>query len=78
VYVKLPFLDIPTPIKQLKGFKRVTVKQGLTERVEVEIDKAQLLYWDESQSNFVTPKGSYTITVGASSEDIRLSRNVDL
>ena len=78
VYVKLPEQNIPIPIKQLKGFKRITVKQGKTELVAIEIDKAQLRYWDETQSKFVTPKGSYTIMVGASSEDIRLSQNINI
>jgi beta-glucosidase len=78
VYAKLPELNILMPIKQLKGFKRVNIKQGKTEMVTIEVDKAQLRYWDESQSIFVTPKGGYTFMVGASSEDIRLKQKVNL
>lgn len=36
------------------------------------MDKNQLRFWDENLSRFVTPKGNYTIMVGASSDDIRL------
>ena len=78
VYVKLPEMNIPIPIKQLKGFKRVHIKNGNTEKVEIIIDKAQLRYWDEVTNSFVTPKGNYTIMVGASSEDIRLKQNISL
>lgn len=78
VYIRLPELNIPIPLKQLKGFKRVNVKQGKSELVEIEIDKTQLRYWDEIQSKFVTPKGTYTIMVGASSEDIRLTQTIIL
>ena len=78
VYVKLPELPIPMPIKQLKGFKRTKIKQGASEKIEVVIDRSQLRYWDESLSKFITPKGSYTIMVGASSADIRLQQKIDL
>ena len=76
VYVKLPDLDIPTPIKQLEGFRRVNVKHGKSVSVDLAIDKSQLHYWDDAQSKFITPKGMYTIMVGASSEDIRLTGKV--
>ncbi|MDP4284872.1 MAG: glycoside hydrolase family 3 C-terminal domain-containing protein [Bacteroidota bacterium] len=78
VYVKLPDLDIPTPIKQLKGFDRVYVLHGKTVSVQVEIEKSQLNYWDEKQDKFITPKGTYDIMVGASSEDIRLKQKLEL
>ena len=74
LYVKLPAQkNISLPIKQLKGFKRVTVAKGKTQRVTIEVDKKELRYWDENQSTFITPRGEYTLMIGASSEDIRLS-----
>jgi len=78
VYVKMPDVNIPMPIKQLKGFKRVKIRQGESSKIELEIDKAQLRYWDEGQAKFVTPRGTYTIMVGASSEDIRLKSTIVL
>lgn len=78
VYVKMPNQNIPMPLKQLKGFKRIHIKQGETARVSVEIDQSQLRYWNEAQAKFVTPKGSYTIMAGASSVDIRLIKNLVL
>ena len=78
VYVKLPGQNIPMPIKQLKGFKRIFIKQGESKVLAIDIDKAQLRFWDEGQSKFVTPKGNYTIMVGASSDDIRLKQNIEL
>lgn len=78
VYVQLPESDIPMPIKQLKGFKRKNILHGTTESFEIEIEKSQLRYWDEPRSKFVTPKGRYTFMVGASSDDIRLKKFVDL
>ncbi|HQR94701.1 MAG TPA: glycoside hydrolase family 3 C-terminal domain-containing protein, partial [Sediminibacterium sp.] len=73
VYVKMPESGIILPIKQLKGFKRVHLENGKTEKVEIAIDKTQLRYWDEKTSSFITPKGTYNIMVGASSNDIKLN-----
>jgi beta-glucosidase len=76
--VRFPELNIPIPIKQLKGFRRVNFNRGEAKLIEIEIDKAQLRYWDENKSKFVTPKGTYTIMVGASSGDIRLTQTIIL
>ena len=78
VYVKLPQMDMPMPIKQLKGFQRMHVKKGKIQNMKIVLDKDQLRYWNENSGKFITPKGSYTITVGASSEDIRLSQSINL
>ena len=61
------------PIRQLKGFKRVTVAKGKTENVTIDIPVKELRYWDENSKAFVTPKGTYEIYVGASSADTKLS-----
>lgn len=71
VYVKYPNLNIPMPIKQLQGFKRVNIKKGLSIPIAFSIKKSALRYWDEKQSKFITPNGIYTFMVGASSNDIR-------
>ncbi len=78
LYVKFPEMNIPMPIKQLKGFKRVSVGKGKTQRVEIEVEKKQLRYWDETQSTFIVPNGRFTFMVGASSEDIRLTKEITL
>jgi beta-glucosidase len=78
VYVQFPEMSIPLPIKQLKGFKRVTVKKGMAEPVSIDIDKSQLRIWDETKSTFITPEGKYTIMVGASSDDIRLQNRITI
>lgn len=78
VYIKLPDLPIPTATKQLKGFKRIHITKGKSETVEIEIEKSELRYWDESVNHFVTPKGVYQVMVGTSSSDIRLSGMITL
>jgi len=73
VYVKLPETGQIMPLKQLKGFQRTAIKKNETQRVEIEIPKEQLRYWNETTRAFETPKGNYEFMVGASSTDIRLT-----
>lgn len=78
LYVKFPESDTPTPIKQLKGFKRVSVDAGKTESVIIEVKKENLRSWDEKKEQFITPFGKYVFMIGSSSADIRLNKEVEI
>lgn len=76
VYVKLPGQDEAMPLKELKGFERVSLKSGESRKVTIKLRKDLLRYWDEAKGKFVYPSGDYTIWVGASSADVRLQKAV--
>ncbi len=78
VYVKLPHSDLPMPIKELKGFKRLTIAKGSLVQVMIDIDKSKLRYWDEKENHFVYPNGVYTFMIGSSSSDVRLIKTISL
>jgi len=78
VYVNLPERDEVMPLKELKGFERVSLKGGESRKVTIKLRKDLLRYWDEAQGRFVYPSGDYTILVGASSADIRLQKIVSI
>ncbi|GHT68483.1 beta-glucosidase [Bacteroidia bacterium] len=78
LYVKLPDMNISLPVKQLKGFKRVFIKKGATEKIEIVLPKEQLRYWDEGKAKFVVPSGVFRFMAGASSDDIRLESEIRL
>lgn len=70
--------DIVLPHRQLKGFKRKTIKVGNSEVITIEIPASELNYFCEEVNEFVTYKGDLEIQVGASSEDIRLTQRFKL
>jgi len=72
----LPERNIPLPIKELKGFKRLNIKHGGQENVKIDIAVKSLRYWDDSISAFVHPKGVYTLMIGASSVYIRMKKKI--
>ena len=61
------------PLKpiQLKGFKRISLKPGETQKVKAELMLDQLAYYFEKQWHIMP--GKYEIKIGASSIDIRLN-----
>ena len=73
VYVKTP--DTPAslqrPIKRLKGFRRVTIAAGQTKRVSINIDCADLWFWDGTKNRITFDQGKYIFEIGSSSKDIR-------
>jgi beta-glucosidase len=78
VYVTLPETGVVMPVKELKGFQRNTIKKGETKKVEIEIQKKLLRYWDDNRGEFVVPEGTYKFMIGSSSADIRLSGELTL
>jgi beta-glucosidase len=73
VYVKTP--DSPAslerPIKRLKGFQRVTIPRGQTKTVCMEMDCADLWFWDPVNKRITFDPGKYIFEIGASSKDIK-------
>ncbi|MEI8115521.1 MAG: glycoside hydrolase family 3 C-terminal domain-containing protein, partial [Bacteroidia bacterium] len=73
VYVKTP--DSPAslerPIKRLKGFKRVTIAAGQTKTVAIDINCADLWFWDAKGKRIMFDQGKYIFEIGASSKDIK-------
>jgi beta-glucosidase len=76
VYARLPDAASEPP-KRLVGWSKVHLKQGQSARVSVSVDPLYLSVYDEAQGWKMVP-GSYTFTVGGSSQDQTLHQKVDL
>ncbi len=76
VYVKLKDYETEggiAPIKELKGFKRVTLAKGEKQKIKITIPRGQLRYWSENEHAFKITEETPSVYVGASSSDIRLT-----
>lgn len=71
LYAHYPDSKVEHPRRQLRAFERVSIPQGETREVVLEIDKNDLSYWDEAAHAFVQESGCVRLEVGASSADIR-------
>jgi len=76
LYVKHVDSKVERPVKQLKGFKRVNIKNGENATIALSLKAEDIAYWDEAKDCFVTEKGKIKLMLGASSEDIRLTKDL--
>lgn len=63
--------SLPRPVKELKGFQKVSLAPGETRTVTFDITPEQLQYYDDRQGAWVAESGRFTAFVGAASDDIR-------
>jgi beta-glucosidase len=59
------------PIKALRGFERVELKRNEQSRVNFQLRRRDLSFWDVAAQEWALPSGNFKIFVGASSTDIR-------
>jgi beta-glucosidase len=72
VYVSDSHSKIPRPVKELKGFARLELKQGETKSSTVTLDVRDFCYYDADRKQWRADPGEYQILVGRSSQDIQL------
>lgn len=61
------------PPRQLKGFRKVVIPAEETQRVSFPLTAEELACWDPATRGWQIFPGTYTVFVGSSSRDIRLS-----
>ena len=61
------------PIKELKGFQKVFLWPGQSQKVTLELDQRSFAFFDTGRHLWVAKPDIYNILVGASSQDIRLN-----
>ena len=59
------------PVKELKGFEKVSLEPGARKTVTFNLATEQLAFYDKDMNLIVEP-GEFEVMVGSSSEDIRL------
>jgi beta-glucosidase len=70
LYVRDVVSAITRPVKELKGFRRVTLQPGATTTVEFTLGKEAFAYWNEKMQYAVEP-GEFRIMAGPNSVDLK-------
>jgi beta-glucosidase len=73
MYIRDLFSSVTRPIKELKGFKKISLRAGETKTVSLEITPASLAFYDIHMDYTVEP-GEFEIMVGNSSRDQDLQK----
>jgi beta-glucosidase len=78
VYVARPTSPIARPAKELKAFRRVSLKAGERQTLTLPIRRSDLCHWDESFQTWRLEPGALTIFVGGSSDNLPLKQETIL
>ncbi|MEM2400906.1 MAG: glycoside hydrolase family 3 N-terminal domain-containing protein [Candidatus Bathyarchaeia archaeon] len=71
LYIHDQLASVARPLKELKGFKRITLEPGEQKTVTFTLGPEELSFYDINMNLIVEP-GLFEVMVGSSSEDIRL------
>jgi beta-glucosidase len=75
MYIRDYISSVTRPVKELKGFQRITLKPGQTKTVSLDITPEHLAFYDIDM-NYVVEPGEFKIMVGNSSRDEDLQQVV--
>ena len=77
LYIRDDFSSVTTYDKVLRGFERIHLQPGEEQTVNFTLTPQDLGLWDKNNQFTVEP-GSFSVMVGASSEDIRLKGSFEV
>lgn len=77
LYVQHLNSAVSRPKKELKGFQRVTLNPGEKKTVSIQLDPANLRYWEADQQRWILEKDKVKIMIGSSSDNIKFEQVVD-
>jgi beta-glucosidase len=66
--------SVPRPVRELKGFKRVSLKPGESTTIKLDLTKEALAFFDNASNKWIAEDGEFEVQVGASVKDIRLKK----
>jgi beta-glucosidase len=76
MYVEHAGSAVERPIRDLRGYRRLTLGPGETKTVQLPLPISSLAYWDAAGHRWVVEPDQIRIRVGASSADLRLDRTI--
>ncbi len=78
LYVSKPDGEVFRPAKELKGFAKVFLKAGESKKVTIPLDDKAFRYFNVDTKKFEVEGGAWTVLIGASCADIKLSGTVEV
>lgn len=77
LYIWDKVASVARPVKELKGFQKITLNPGESKTVQFAIDKAVLSFYNQDLAYDAEP-GEFEIMIGGSADSIRLRQVIEL
>ncbi|WP_040196478.1 glycoside hydrolase family 3 C-terminal domain-containing protein, partial [Candidatus Soleaferrea massiliensis] len=78
MYIHDPAAKVQRPLKELKGYEKISLDPGETKTVSFTIDKDDLCYWDVDFHSFMADAGEFQVWIGSNSEDLPMKASFNL
>lgn len=78
MYIEHVGSSVERPIRELRGYRRLTLAPGETRAVQVPLPISTLAYWDESGHRWVVEADQVRVRVGGSSADLRVAKTIQI
>jgi beta-glucosidase len=78
LYVGDGHASVPRPVKELKGFAKVSLGPGESRRVQITLDRRALSYFDDKTKQWKADPGDFEVLVGSSAQQIELRGKLSL
>jgi beta-glucosidase len=78
LYIGDPVSRVHRPPRELKGFAKVRLDPGASERVTFQLTDRDLSYWSTTFARWVLEPGEFSVEIGSSSRDIRLTTTINI
>ena len=78
IYIGDPICSVKRPPKELRNFKKLELEPGETTEISLPISAFDLSFYDEATENWKLERGEFTVFIGSSSRDIRLSGSIEI
>lgn len=63
--------SLPRPLKELKGFKKISLEPGESRTVTFSVDKEDLAFFDPEKHEWVAEPGLFDLYIAAAADDVR-------
>jgi beta-glucosidase len=80
VYLGAPSVipsGVDFPVRALAAFDRIHLAAGEAKTVTLHVEPRQLQYWSTKEGKWITATGKRTLSVGASSRDLRVEQSIN-
>ena len=78
VYVRDVAASVARPVRELRGFAKVSLDPGESRQVTVTLDQRAFSFWSELLGTWVVEAGEFAVEVGHHSRDLPLTGTVSI
>src|SRR6266508_2354029 len=76
MYIKHLNSQISRPLRELKGFGRISLEPGQNKTVTLPLNAERIAYWNSSKHRFDVEGDMIQVSVGSSSANLKLSKTI--